>query len=35
MLPLVIKSTEEVLNLVPVEIKEAAYALGAPYHRIV
>ncbi|MGB9750331.1 MAG: phosphate ABC transporter permease PstA [Caldisericia bacterium] len=35
MLPLVIKATEEILNLIPVEIKEAAYALGAPYHRIV
>jgi len=35
MLPLVIKATEEVLNLVPIEIKEAAYALGAPYHKIV
>jgi len=35
MLPLVIKATEEILNLIPIEIKEAAYALGAPYHRIV
>lgn len=35
MLPLVIKATEEVLNLIPIEIKEAAYALGAPYHKIV
>lgn len=35
MLPLIIKSTEGVLNLIPIEIKEAAYALGAPYHKIV
>jgi phosphate transport system permease protein len=32
MLPIVIKSTEEVLNLVPAGLKEGALALGAPYH---
>lgn len=35
MLPVVIKATEEILNLIPIEIKEAAYALGAPYHKVV
>lgn len=35
MLPVVIKATEEILNLIPTEIKEAAYALGAPYHKVV
>lgn len=35
MLPIVIKSTEEILNLVPQEIKEGAIALGAPYYRVV
>lgn len=32
MLPIVIKSTEEVLNLVPGGLKEGALALGVPYH---
>lgn len=31
MLPLVTKATEETLNLIPHSLKEAAYALGAPY----
>ncbi|MCX8095342.1 MAG: phosphate ABC transporter permease PstA [Caldisericia bacterium] len=35
MLPIVIKSTEEILNMVPQEIKEGAIALGAPYYRVV
>lgn len=35
MLPIVIKATEEVIDLIPNEIKEAAYALGAPYNKIV
>jgi len=35
MLPIVIKSTEEILNMVPNEIKEGAIALGAPYYRVV
>jgi phosphate transport system permease protein len=35
MLPVVIKNTEETLKLVPGSIKEAAYALGLPYHRII
>ncbi len=35
MLPIIIKSTEEILNMIPQEIKEGAIALGAPYYRIV
>lgn len=35
MLPLVIKSTEEILKLIPREIKEASLALGVPYYRTV
>jgi phosphate transport system permease protein len=35
MLPIVIKSTEEILNMVPNEIKEGAIALGAPYYRVI
>lgn len=35
MLPIVIKSTEEILNMVPQEIKEGAIALGAPYYKVV
>lgn len=32
MLPLIVRSTEETMNMIPQEIREAAYALGAPYH---
>lgn len=35
MLPLVIKSTEEILKLIPNEIKEASLALGVPYYRTI
>lgn len=35
MLPIVIRSTEETLNLLPDSLKEAGYALGMPYHRVV
>jgi phosphate transport system permease protein len=35
MLPIIIKSTEEILNMVPNEIKEGAIALGAPYYRVI
>ena len=34
MLPMIIKSTEETLNLVPYALKEAALALGVPYYRM-
>lgn len=33
MLPSIIKSTEETLNMIPSTIKEAALALGVPYHK--
>lgn len=33
MLPMIIKTTEETLNLIPESLKEAALALGVPYYR--
>jgi phosphate transport system permease protein len=33
MLPVIIRSTEETLNLIPKELKEASLALGVPYYR--
>jgi phosphate transport system permease protein len=35
MLPMIIKSTEETLNLVPDSLKEASLALGVPYYRTI
>lgn len=35
MLPLIIRSTEETLKMIPDSIKEAGYALGVPYHKII
>jgi phosphate transport system permease protein len=35
MLPMIIKSTEETLTLIPYALKEAALALGVPYYRTV
>lgn len=35
MLPMVIRSAEETMKMIPAEIREAAYALGTPYHRII
>ncbi|HET9824023.1 MAG TPA: phosphate ABC transporter permease PstA [Chitinophagaceae bacterium] len=35
MLPIIIKSTEETLKLVPFSLKEAGFALGLPYHKVV
>jgi phosphate transport system permease protein len=35
MLPLIIRSTEETFKMIPVSIKEAAAALGVPYHKII
>ncbi|MBN3859214.1 phosphate ABC transporter permease PstA [Neisseriaceae bacterium PsAf] len=34
-IPIIIKNTENMLNLVPKELKEAAYALGAPKWKII
>ncbi|HLN22122.1 MAG TPA: phosphate ABC transporter permease PstA [Bacteroidales bacterium] len=35
MLPMIIRSTEETIKMIPAEIREAAYALGTPYHRMI
>lgn len=35
MLPLIIRSTEETLKMIPVTYKEAAFALGVPYHKVI
>jgi phosphate transport system permease protein len=35
MMPMIIRSTEETMKMIPSEIREAAYALGTPYHRII
>ncbi len=35
MLPIVIRSTEETLKLLPPSLKEAALSLGIPYHRVI
>ena len=34
MLPIVIRSTEETLQLLPSSLQEAAFALGMPFHRV-
>ena len=33
--PIVIRTTEDMLNLVPWTLREAAFALGAPYHKVI
>ncbi len=35
MLPMIVRSTEETMRMIPEEIREAAYALGTPYYRII
>ena len=35
MLPIVVRSTEETLKLLPDSLKEAALALGMPFHRVI
>jgi len=35
MLPLIVRTTEETLRLIPESLKEAGLALGAPYYRVV
>lgn len=35
MLPIVIRSTEETLKLIPSTLKEAGLALGLPYHKVI
>ncbi len=34
MLPMIVRSTEETLKMIPVSIKEAALALGVPYYKV-
>ena len=35
MLPMIIRSTEETLKMIPETLKEAALALGTPYHKVI
>jgi phosphate transport system permease protein len=35
MLPVIIRSTEETLNLIPNDLKEASMAIGVPYYRTI
>jgi len=35
MIPVVLRTTEDMLNLVPWSQREAAFALGAPYYRVI
>ncbi len=35
MLPMIIRSTEETMKMIPNEIKEAAFAMGAPYYKVI
>jgi phosphate transport system permease protein len=35
MLPIVVRSTEETLKLLPATLKEAGLALGLPYHKVI
>jgi phosphate transport system permease protein len=35
MLPLIIRSTEETMKMIPINIKEAGAALGVPYYKII
>ncbi len=35
MIPIIIRTTEETLKLIPWELREAAFALGAPYYKVI
>jgi len=35
MLPIIVRSTEETLKLLPDTLREAAFALGLPFHRVI
>jgi phosphate transport system permease protein len=35
MLPIITRSTEETLRLLPSSLREAAFAMGLPYHRVI
>lgn len=34
-LPIIIRTTEDMINMVPWSLREAAFALGAPYHQVI
>lgn len=34
-LPVIVRTTEDMINLVPWTLREAAFALGAPYHKVI
>lgn len=35
MIPIIVRTTEETLKLIPWELREAAFALGAPYYKVI
>lgn len=35
MLPLIIRATEETMKMIPISVREAAFALGVPYHKVI
>ncbi len=35
MIPIIIRTTEDMLRIVPMELREAAFALGAPYYKVI
>jgi phosphate transport system permease protein len=35
MLPLIVRSTEETMKMIPLSIREAAFALGVPYYKMI
>jgi phosphate transport system permease protein len=35
MVPVVLRTTEDMMSLVPWTLREAAFALGAPYHKVI
>ena len=35
MLPMIVRSTEETMKMIPDEIREAAFAMGVPYHKVI
>lgn len=35
MLPMIVRSTEETMKMIPNEIREAAFAMGAPYYKVI
>jgi phosphate transport system permease protein len=34
-LPIILRTTEEMMTMVPWTLREAAFALGAPYHKVI